>query len=321
MRKHLGVCLDACHAAVEFENATASLDALSAAGIPLGKLQVTTGLSLESAGPAQLLELRRYADNVYLHQVVVQAGEQLVRYDDLLASNHHVDMYWFPHTDRMLVKRNNRTVDEPSPLSRTREVLEDRLAVVVLGATNSTTRFWDARHLFNWVVGRTLGVGMAFFITYGSYMPKEFPVPASAGAIALGDTAFAVVAGIVAWIAYLIANIVVGLRVTEEEEREGRQRRGRDDDRDDDRQRQHQHGEAFQEGAEDDVEHRADADAHEHEGARLRDDGGRYLVKEQAEGPSDHSAHEQARCKGAARSATANGEGCGQHLGQGNAEQ
>jgi L-gulono-1,4-lactone dehydrogenase len=48
-------------------------------------------------------------------------------YDDLLAANHHVDMYWFPHTDRMLVKRNNRTVDEPSPLSRTREVLEDRL--------------------------------------------------------------------------------------------------------------------------------------------------------------------------------------------------
>jgi D-alanyl-D-alanine carboxypeptidase len=30
--------------------------------------------------------------------------------------------------------------------------------VVVLGAANSTTRFWDARHLFNWVVGRAQGL-------------------------------------------------------------------------------------------------------------------------------------------------------------------
>ena len=32
-----------------------------------------------------------------------------------------------------------------------------QVAVVVLGAANSTTRFWEARHLFNWVVGRTPG--------------------------------------------------------------------------------------------------------------------------------------------------------------------
>ena len=29
-------------------------------------------------------------------------------YDELVAANHHVDMYWFPHTDRVLVKTNNR---------------------------------------------------------------------------------------------------------------------------------------------------------------------------------------------------------------------
>lgn len=32
------------------------------------------------------------------------------------------------------------------------------VAVVVLGAANSTFRFWEARHLFNWVVGRTQGL-------------------------------------------------------------------------------------------------------------------------------------------------------------------
>jgi len=30
--------------------------------------------------------------------------------------------------------------------------------VVVLGAATSTTRFWEARHLFNWVVGRSNGL-------------------------------------------------------------------------------------------------------------------------------------------------------------------
>jgi len=39
-----------------------------------------------------------------------------------------------------------------------------QVAVVVLGATNSTTRFWEARHLLNWFVDRTqmpLGGGNA----------------------------------------------------------------------------------------------------------------------------------------------------------------
>lgn len=48
-------------------------------------------------------------------------------FDDIVTDNHHVDMYWFPHTDRVLVKRNNRTLDVPRPLSPVREALEDRL--------------------------------------------------------------------------------------------------------------------------------------------------------------------------------------------------
>ena len=34
----------------------------------------------------------------------------------------------------------------------------NQVAVVVLGAAKSTTRFWEARHLFNWVVGRAPGI-------------------------------------------------------------------------------------------------------------------------------------------------------------------
>ena len=42
----------------------------------------------------------------------------------------------------------------------------------------------------------SLGIGMAFFITYGSYMSRTFPLPASAVIIAAGDTLFAIVAGL-----------------------------------------------------------------------------------------------------------------------------
>lgn len=42
----------------------------------------------------------------------------------------------------------------------------------------------------------SLGVGMAFFVTYGSYMPRTFSIPASAAIIAGGDTLFALIAGL-----------------------------------------------------------------------------------------------------------------------------
>ncbi len=47
-------------------------------------------------------------------------------FDQIVEENHHVDMYWFPHTDRVFVKRNNRTLDPPRPLPAWREWLEDR---------------------------------------------------------------------------------------------------------------------------------------------------------------------------------------------------
>src|SRR2546423_965168 len=40
VQRHLGVCLDACHLAVEFERPTAAVRALRAAGIRIAKLQL-----------------------------------------------------------------------------------------------------------------------------------------------------------------------------------------------------------------------------------------------------------------------------------------
>lgn len=42
----------------------------------------------------------------------------------------------------------------------------------------------------------SIGVGMAVFVTYGSYMRSEHRVPVSAAVIVVGDTAFALIAGL-----------------------------------------------------------------------------------------------------------------------------
>lgn len=87
LRDHLGVCFDACHMAVEFEDAPTSLAALAAAGIPVHKVQISAGLRarMDALDPGGLERLRAYAEGVYLHQVVARRGAsgELTRYTDL----------------------------------------------------------------------------------------------------------------------------------------------------------------------------------------------------------------------------------------------
>ncbi len=56
--------------------------------------------------------------------------EALGSFDDMVAESHHCDMYWFPHTDRLLTKRNTRLdadVSEAEPVSRVRGWVDDEL--------------------------------------------------------------------------------------------------------------------------------------------------------------------------------------------------
>jgi sugar phosphate isomerase/epimerase len=64
------VCFDACHSAVAYEEPDAALDALGAAGIRVGKAQLSAALTVP--GDAHE-ELRAFADPIYLHQVT-EAG-------------------------------------------------------------------------------------------------------------------------------------------------------------------------------------------------------------------------------------------------------
>jgi len=83
MRRHLGLCYDVCHAAVEFEDARASIDKLRAAGIGIFKLQLSAALRVARFGPQSARQLAEFAEPVYLHQVVRRADGALQRFVDL----------------------------------------------------------------------------------------------------------------------------------------------------------------------------------------------------------------------------------------------
>jgi len=83
LRRHLGVCLDLCHAAVEFEDPQGCIDDFRRAGIGIGKIQVSAGLRFEGVGRDTVDLLRPFADEVYLHQLVERTDGRLNRYVDL----------------------------------------------------------------------------------------------------------------------------------------------------------------------------------------------------------------------------------------------
>jgi hypothetical protein len=76
-----GVCLDCCHQAVEFEEPGEILRALEGAGIPIGKVQVSS--ALRAVGD-QIAHVAQFDEPAYLHQVVARTRDgALLRYDDL----------------------------------------------------------------------------------------------------------------------------------------------------------------------------------------------------------------------------------------------
>lgn len=84
LRRHLGVCLDVCHAAVEFEDPAAALRRLEGAGIAVPKLQLSAALEVPEVGPDTVARLARFEDGVYLHQVVERGPDgRLRRFLDL----------------------------------------------------------------------------------------------------------------------------------------------------------------------------------------------------------------------------------------------
>lgn len=110
LRRHIGVCYDVCHAAVEFEDPLLAMQRLLQHGIAIPKIQLSCALRIARMQAALVPALQRFDDGVYLHQVVVRGADgQLQRFADLpqaLAAfatgtaegewrvHCHVPLYW-----------------------------------------------------------------------------------------------------------------------------------------------------------------------------------------------------------------------------------
>lgn len=79
----LGVNYDCCHFAVEFEEPRTALAAFQDAGIKISKIHLSSAIKTKATNEARA-ELKKFADDVYLHQVVERgANGQLKFFRDL----------------------------------------------------------------------------------------------------------------------------------------------------------------------------------------------------------------------------------------------
>lgn len=82
MRRHLGVCFDTCHIALQYEDLVESWRAYRGAGIRISKVQLSAALHTEST-PECWEALRRFVEPVYLHQVkgLAKSGARFAWFD------------------------------------------------------------------------------------------------------------------------------------------------------------------------------------------------------------------------------------------------
>lgn len=127
LQTHLGVCLDTCHAAVEFESIATAVQELRAVGVGVKKMQLSNALRVVSVDDESIERLRAFADDVYLHQVVERGADGLVRFVDLpdaiasMERNPRGDVEWRVHFHIPLYAQPE------SPLSSTGQALRDAL--------------------------------------------------------------------------------------------------------------------------------------------------------------------------------------------------
>ncbi len=176
-------------------SATENADLLDLGRVGLGALGVLTTLTF-AVEPLFLLRAEEQP---------MSWDDAMAAFDDLTAAHDHVDMYWFPHSDRMLTKRNTRVGTDLSaaePLARWRAWLDDDLlSNTVFGAqTALLNRAPRAIPAANRFASRLLGprsytdVAHRVFTTERRvvFREMEYAVPRAAGLDALREcrTAF-----------------------------------------------------------------------------------------------------------------------------------
>jgi len=101
IHRHIGVCHDVCHAAVMFEDQREAINRYCAAGIRVGKVQVSNAVRVDlrnlsaSERTDAIAQLRAFAEHRYLHQTVIGDGRKRHFFEDLPAALEE-----FARTDR-----------------------------------------------------------------------------------------------------------------------------------------------------------------------------------------------------------------------------
>jgi sugar phosphate isomerase/epimerase len=83
LRRHLGICYDVCHGAVEYEDPVAALDRLQGAGVTVPKIQLSAAMRIPAMTAALIDTVMQFDEGTYLHQTVVSNKAGLTRYVDL----------------------------------------------------------------------------------------------------------------------------------------------------------------------------------------------------------------------------------------------
>lgn len=107
LRWHIGVCLDTCHVALQFEELAGAVRAYQSAGILISKVQLSAALAAKTGAQA-FRDLRAFCEPVYFHQVKARqlngemlswhdlsdALEQQQRMDGELRVHYHVPLFF-----------------------------------------------------------------------------------------------------------------------------------------------------------------------------------------------------------------------------------
>jgi sugar phosphate isomerase/epimerase len=123
--RRLGINYDACHFALQYEDARTSLDALVAAGLRISKIHLSSAISLDPLDETALNAIRRFEEPVYFHQVIARsAGGSLKPFLDLpnALAAHEPAEEWRVHFHIPL------DAEPAAPLGSTRQQVIDVLA-------------------------------------------------------------------------------------------------------------------------------------------------------------------------------------------------
>lgn len=112
----IGICLDACHLAVQFEDAGDAVDRLEAAGVPIVKAQVSNALRIpDPCSEAGRALLETFTEPRFLHQVRERVNGGVNGVDDLpdaLAGGLPGDNEWRVHFHVPVHRADHTTRDE-----------------------------------------------------------------------------------------------------------------------------------------------------------------------------------------------------------------